>query len=146
MAILDKIVYAGVNNSSFEQGSQDLLKLAEIEVSAKQVERVTERIGAERVAERNEAVKAYQELSLTERKAVPRMVKLVSRTRKRQADGTWRLLPTGVLIQIAHQKWPSTECRIFGAELSAARIKARTPVMKLRKCRLLEQLRFGGEI
>ena len=59
MAILDKIVYAGVNNSSFEQGSQDLLKLAEIEVSAKQVERVTERIGAERVAERNEAVKAY---------------------------------------------------------------------------------------
>jgi hypothetical protein len=71
VAILDKIVYAGVNNSSFEQGSQDLLKLAEIEVSAKQVERVTERIGAERVAERNEAVKAYQELSLTERKAVP---------------------------------------------------------------------------
>ena len=49
MALLDKIVYAGVNNSSFEQGSQDLAKLAEVEVSAKQVERVCKRIGAERV-------------------------------------------------------------------------------------------------
>ena len=70
-AMLDKIVYAGVNNSSFAQGSKDLLKLAEIEVPVKQVERVCKRIGEERVAERNEAVKAYQALPLTERKAVP---------------------------------------------------------------------------
>jgi hypothetical protein len=69
--MLDKIVYAGVNNSSFEQGSKDLLKLAEVGVSTKQVERVCKRIGAERVAERNEAVAAYQELPLTERKATP---------------------------------------------------------------------------
>jgi len=70
-AILDKIVYAGVNNSSFGQGSKDLLKLAEIEVPVKQVERVSERIGAERVAERDAAVQAYQALPLAERKAVP---------------------------------------------------------------------------
>lgn len=69
--MLDKIVYAGVNNSSFAIGSQDLLKLAEIEVSAKQVERVTERIGHERVAERDAAVETYQALPLTERKAAP---------------------------------------------------------------------------
>lgn len=69
--MLDKIVYAGVNNSSFEQGSQDLSKLAEVEVSAKQVERVCKRIGAERVDERNEAVEAFQALPLTERKATP---------------------------------------------------------------------------
>jgi hypothetical protein len=69
--MLDKIVYAGTNNSSFEQGSKDLHKLAEVQVSAKQVERVCKRIGAERVAERNEAVQTYEALPLTQRKAVP---------------------------------------------------------------------------
>ena len=69
--MLDKIVYAGVNNSSFEQGSKDLLKLAEVAVSAKQVERVCQRIGAERVAERDEAVREYQALPLTQRKGLP---------------------------------------------------------------------------
>ena len=71
MAILDKIVYAGTANSSFQQGSQDLLKLAEIEVSAKQVERVAKRIGQERVAERDRDVSAYQALPLAERKGAP---------------------------------------------------------------------------
>jgi hypothetical protein len=71
VAMLDKIVYAGVNNSSFEQGRKDLSKLAEVEVSAKQVERVCKRIGAERVAERDEAVAKYQALPLTQRKEAP---------------------------------------------------------------------------
>jgi hypothetical protein len=71
VALLDKIVYAGVNNTSFAQGSQDLSKLAEIDVSTKQVERVCQRIGAERVVQRNEAVAQYQALPLTQRKAVP---------------------------------------------------------------------------
>lgn len=69
--MLDKIVYAGVTNGSFEQGSRDLLKLAEVDVPVKQVERVCQRIGAERVAERKEAVEKYQALPLTERKDVP---------------------------------------------------------------------------
>jgi hypothetical protein len=74
VAMLDKIVYAGVSNSSFEHGSADLLKLAEVQVTTKQVERVTKRIGQERVAERNAAVVAYQALPLVERKAVPAAV------------------------------------------------------------------------
>ena len=69
--MLDKIVYAGVNNTSFEQGSKDLAKLAEVQVSAKQVERVCKRIGAERVAQRDEAAAQYQALPLTERKRAP---------------------------------------------------------------------------
>jgi len=56
---------------SFEQASKDLAKLAEVEVPTKQVERVCQRIGNERVAERDEAVAAYQELSLAERKQTP---------------------------------------------------------------------------
>jgi hypothetical protein len=70
-AMLDKIVYAGVNNASFAQGSKDLSKLAEVDVSAKQVERVCKRIGAERLAERDEAVAKYQALPLTQRKEAP---------------------------------------------------------------------------
>lgn len=69
--MLDKIVYAGVTNSSFAQGGQDLATLAEVHVSTKQVERVCQRIGAERVAERDAAVATYQALPLSERKAVP---------------------------------------------------------------------------
>jgi hypothetical protein len=71
VATLDKIVYAGVNNTSFVHGSQDLWKLAEIEVSAKQVERVCKRIGAERVAQRDKEVETYQALPLPERKKAP---------------------------------------------------------------------------
>lgn len=71
IALLDKIVYAGTTNPSFQQGSDDLLKLAEIRVSAKQVERVAKRIGEERVAERDRDVSAYEALPLMERKAAP---------------------------------------------------------------------------
>lgn len=66
-----KIVYASVSNSSYEQASRDLAELAELSVSAKQVERVTNRIGMERCAERDAEVKAYQALPLAERKGVP---------------------------------------------------------------------------
>ena len=69
--MLDKIVYAGVSNSSFEQGSEDMTRLAEVHVPTKQVERICQRIGDERVAERDEAVAAYQALPLAERKAAP---------------------------------------------------------------------------
>ena len=67
----EKIVYAGVTSTSYEQGSRDLLKLAELTVSAKQVERVTDDIGVERCEERDAEVKAYQEMTLVDRKGVP---------------------------------------------------------------------------
>lgn len=71
MSMLAKIVYAGTCGVSFARGSQDLHVLAELDVSVKQVERVTERIGQERVAERDGAVAAYESLPLVERKASP---------------------------------------------------------------------------
>jgi hypothetical protein len=69
--MLDKIVYAGTMSRSFDQASKDLAKLAEVAVPTKQVERVTKRIGQERVEERQEAVAAYRKLPLTKRKDVP---------------------------------------------------------------------------
>jgi hypothetical protein len=58
-------------NPSFAQGSKDLRKLAELEVSAKQVERVSKRIGLERLAERDRDVSAYEALPLVDRKGAP---------------------------------------------------------------------------
>jgi hypothetical protein len=56
--VQQKIIYAGTVSRSFAEGSALLEQLAELPVSAKQVERVTRRIGAERVAERDAAVAA----------------------------------------------------------------------------------------
>jgi hypothetical protein len=66
-----KIVYAGVNSSSFQQASRHLHELAGWDVSIKQVERLTERIGAERCVERDAAVAAYRAKPLVERKDKP---------------------------------------------------------------------------
>ena len=66
-----KITYAGTVSRSFAEGSELLERLAEVPVSAKQVERVTRRIGGERVAERDAEVTAYQALPLVEKFAVP---------------------------------------------------------------------------
>lgn len=56
---------------SFAQGSDALAKLADLPIPEKQVERVTERIGHERVAERAAAVAAFQALPLAEKFRVP---------------------------------------------------------------------------
>ena len=53
------IVYAGVQNTSFAAGRADLSNLARLEISEKQVERVTERIGQERVDQREKQVQAF---------------------------------------------------------------------------------------
>lgn len=66
-----KITYAGTVSRSFAEGSELLGRRADLAVSAKQVERVTRRVGQERVAERDAAVAAYQALPLVEKFAVP---------------------------------------------------------------------------
>jgi hypothetical protein len=69
--VQQKIVYAGVNNPSFRQASESLQALADLEVPVKQVQRLTQRIGEERVAERAATVAAYEALPLVEKKATP---------------------------------------------------------------------------
>ena len=70
-ALLEKIVFAGTASRSFAEASALLEQLAELTVQAKQVERVTRRIGAERVAERDTAVTAFRALPLAEKFGVP---------------------------------------------------------------------------
>jgi hypothetical protein len=69
--LLKKIVYAGSNSPAFQRGSQDLLALAEVTVDAKQVERLTERIGHERQDERDTAVATYLARPLAQREDPP---------------------------------------------------------------------------
>lgn len=71
IATLAKITYAGSNNTSFPQAHADLEQLAELAVTDKQVRRLCKRIGAERVAQRDAAAAAYQQLPLVQRKAAP---------------------------------------------------------------------------
>src|SRR5262249_38805939 len=66
-AVQRRLTYAGTVSRSFAEGSELLERLADVAVSAKQVERVTRRIGAERVAERDAQVAAYQALPLVEK-------------------------------------------------------------------------------
>lgn len=66
-----KVVYAGTQATSFPQGSRDLKELAELDVSPERVRRATERIGNERVAERDTQVAAYEALSIPQRRKVP---------------------------------------------------------------------------
>jgi hypothetical protein len=70
-ALQQKTTYAGTVSRSFAEGSELLGRLADVVVSAKQVERLARRIGAERVAERAAAVAAYQALPLVEKFAAP---------------------------------------------------------------------------
>jgi hypothetical protein len=65
------MTYAGTVSRSFAEGSALMHQLADQAVSAKQVERVTRRIGAERVAERDAAVAAFQALPLVAKFAAP---------------------------------------------------------------------------
>ena len=62
---------AGTKSASFAKGSEDLLDYLDLKVDPKQVERVTERIGKERCAQRDAEVERYMSLPLAERKAKP---------------------------------------------------------------------------
>jgi hypothetical protein len=70
-AILEKIAYAGTVAPSFAQASAALQRLADLPIPEKQAERVTERIGGERLAERAAEGAAYQALPLAARFGVP---------------------------------------------------------------------------
>lgn len=58
--LLQKIEYAGGNARSFQAAAESLERLAERPVSARHMERLTERLGKERAAERDVAAAAMQ--------------------------------------------------------------------------------------
>lgn len=65
--MLKKIVFAGTQHPSFAQGSAALAALGGLAIATKQVERITEKIGRERVEQRERAVEEFQEIPLMTR-------------------------------------------------------------------------------
>jgi hypothetical protein len=70
-AVQKKITYAGITARSFAAASDSLAHLADLVVDAKQVERLTERIGKERVAERDALTATFQALPLVAKFVAP---------------------------------------------------------------------------
>jgi len=70
--VLQKMVYAGANATSFRQAGADLAEEAELSISEQRVMRATERIGDERVAQREAQIEHWENLSLPEQQRSPR--------------------------------------------------------------------------
>lgn len=66
-----KIVAASTEGRSYAVASTLLSELAEVEVSSKQCERTAQRIGGERVAQREARLEQYEQLSLPEQQQAP---------------------------------------------------------------------------
>lgn len=71
VALLTKIEYAGANEGSFGQAARSLERLAELPISAKHVERITERLGRERMDERDTRVERMKAGKLAPAHAQP---------------------------------------------------------------------------
>ncbi len=70
-SLLEKVSYLGAKLPSFRDAHEALSVLLPTEVGLKRVERVTERIGCERVAERESQIAAWTQLPLVERDQAP---------------------------------------------------------------------------
>jgi hypothetical protein len=68
--VQQKIVHAGVNSHSYQQGARDLAELSDLKIAPKPVERVVRKIGQERIDQRDAAVAAHQHLPLMEKDVV----------------------------------------------------------------------------
>lgn len=77
-SLQQKVSYLGVLLHSFPQGETAVGKLLEMTLGRKRIERLTERLGGERVRERESEVEAFRKLTLMEKLAGPNGVKAPS--------------------------------------------------------------------
>lgn len=61
-AVAKKMIHAGVHNRSFEEASDSCSQLAELDIKARRIGRLTAKIGAERVEQREVEVESWQAL------------------------------------------------------------------------------------
>lgn len=74
-ALIQKVTYLGAKLPSFRDAHEALGVLLRAQIGLKRVERTTERIGGERVAERESQIVAWSQLPLVERDRAPGGVK-----------------------------------------------------------------------
>lgn len=85
--LLQKAVYAGTNSSSFQQATRDLENLSESAVGPKQVERLTKRIGQERIDQRQARVREFQSYPLMKKYAIADPERPVPQVAMASTDG-----------------------------------------------------------
>lgn len=68
--MLQKITWCGANLGSYQQSVLALKALLDVSPAIKQIQRITSRSGAERVAEREQEIEQFQQLTLEERTRV----------------------------------------------------------------------------
>ena len=73
--VMRKIVHLATKLGSFDSAADSISETLEIDLKTKRVERFTERIGRERVAERNLSVAEWESLQLVQKLAAPPGVK-----------------------------------------------------------------------
>lgn len=74
-SLQEKVSYLGTLLQSFPDGEQAIRKLLEMTLGRKRIERLTERIGTERVDERNAEIARFRKLTLAEKDQGPQGVK-----------------------------------------------------------------------
>lgn len=74
-SLLEHVTYLGTKLPSFRDAFEAVNKILRTTIGEKRVERITERIGGERVAQRQSQIAAWSELKLTEKVAAPPGVK-----------------------------------------------------------------------
>lgn len=70
-ALLRKVTHAATCSASFEQAAENLRELAEVNVSARRVQRAALCVGHERLADRQDQARAYQRLPLPAQQQTP---------------------------------------------------------------------------
>jgi len=89
--LLQKVEYAGANEGSFEQGGRALKVLAELPISAKHVQRITERLGEERRRQQDAEVTSMKAGTLKPAHPNPPMVAAIhldaGKLQLREEDG-----------------------------------------------------------
>ena len=73
--VMRKIVHLGTKLGSFDSAADSISETLEIDLKTKRVERFTERIGLERVGERDLSVAEWESLQLVQKLEAPQGVK-----------------------------------------------------------------------
>jgi hypothetical protein len=120
---VEKVAYLGAKLPSFRDAHEALGVLLTIQVGLKRVERITERIGSERVAERQSQIEAWSRLPLIERDQAPAGLKSPSVAavladggrmqlceREEGATSHWHEYKAGVLHGLSSEVHASDPC------------------------------------
>lgn len=122
-ALLERLTYLGTKLPSFRDAHEALDVLLRTKIGLKRVERITERLGGERVVEREAEIAAWSQRSLTEKLAAPAGVKPPQvaavladggrmQLREADADATshWHEYKAGVLHSLASDVHEDDPC------------------------------------